>query len=408
MNRALLLSLVLLALTPLSSAYSYRKAITFKKKDEWIDLGKITTTGDSNIRAMLITYSDVVTSRKPDLTLLAFGPNTWDSVTKAKGCSDLKDDDHYTLQLFLNDTYVNANRILFREPTMKFVATNCFSPFSSNLQGRPIDLEITECTYELPEEEDEPVVEKSKKPEPKEEHPERDFKLFAYSEREVKVGKFKIPNLVCLIILGASLLLSSLLAAKTFCNSVHFILILSVLMRIAMHVLLFLELTAGFVETVVSFLDAASQFGFVLSCISIILSYPSNSPKLVVIFDILAAILYFFLGWQTNLFLILGLRGGIGLVLVLAAVLGVGQKNRVTSKGCGLAVGLVFLGWLAFVESLLAKCAGSESMLMDRIELVTDYPLCSNKHQWAVKFDYVFQAGVMALAMVASGFTAKP
>eukprot|EP00826_Nyctotherus_ovalis_P007845 TRINITY_DN1200_c0_g4_i1.p1 TRINITY_DN1200_c0_g4~~TRINITY_DN1200_c0_g4_i1.p1 ORF type:complete len:408 (-),score=126.07 TRINITY_DN1200_c0_g4_i1:84-1307(-) len=407
MNRALLLSLVLLALTPFSSAYSYRKAITFKKKDEWIDLGKITTTGDSNIRAMLITYSDVVTSRKPDLTLLAFGSDTWHSVSRAKDCTDLKDDDHYTLQLFLNDTYVNANRILFREPTMRFVATNCFSPYSSNLQGRPIDLEITECTYELPEE-DESVVEKSKKPEPKEEHPEEDFKLFAYSEREVKVGKFKIPNLVCLIILGASLLLSSLLAAKTFCNSVHFILILSVLMRIVMHVLLFLELTMGFVETIVSFLDVASQFGFVLSCISIIFSYPSNSPKLAVIFDILTAVLYYFLGRQTNLFFILGLRGGIGLVLILAAILGVGQKNRITSKGCGLAVGLVFLGWLTFVESLLVKCAGSESILMDRIELVTDYPLCSNKHQWAVKFDYVFQAGVMALAMVASGFTAKP
>jgi len=398
-------SFTLILFIPLITAYSFRKAITFKKKNDWINLGKITTTGQSNIRAMLITYSDVVTTRKPDLYLMSFTPEDWEIASKAEDCESLVDNDNYVLQILLNDTWVKANKILFPEPTMQFIATNCHSPFSSNLQGRPIDLEITNCTYELPEKVPDVVIEESK-PKP-EEHPEKNFKLFAYTEREVKISKLKMPNTSSLIILVGSLLLVCVLSAKSFCNSVHFILILSVLMRVAMHILLFLELTSGFYDIIITFLEVGSQFGFILSYISMILSYPPNSTKFIVVAHIIAAIIYYFLGTQHNLYYILGLRGGLAFLLMLSAIVGTNQKNRITSKGWGLVMGLMFIGVLTFIESLLLKCAGSDSILLNRMELVRDYPLCSNKYIWAPKYDYLSQAIVMGLTVLVSGLSTK-
>lgn len=404
-----LLFLTLIFVVPLVSSYSYRKAVTFKKKNEWINLGTITTTGESNVRAMLITYSDIVTTRRPDLNLIAFSLEDWELASKAKDCAEFRDHDHYTLQILLNDTWVKANRILFPESTMQIIASNCHSPYATNLQGRPIDLEITNCTYELPEEE--PIVEESAKkpavPVDEDANLMKNFKLYAYSEREVKITKFEIPNIMCTVILATGLIIAAVISTKAFCSTVHFILILSILLRITMHILLLLELSSEFFTTIIALLDICSQFGFFVSCISMIFNYPPSSPKLTVIADILAAVLYYLLGSFKTFNWLIGLRGALGGLLVVCFMLGNNNKTRTSSKGCGVAMGLIFLVWLTFVESLLLKCAGSESILLDRIELVTDYPLCSNKFQWGVKYDYLFQAFIMGVTAFISGFTAK-
>ena len=155
------------------TAESFRRAITFKNKNEWIVLGKIKTTGNSDVRAKLIIYSNIITSRNPDISLIGFTKKQWEKIPKGVDCSKLLAHDHYTIKVPLKDEWFNLNKILFHERTMYMVATNCHSPYSTNIQGRDINLEITNVSYELLEEE-EVVQEKSKKEEPKKEEPKKE------------------------------------------------------------------------------------------------------------------------------------------------------------------------------------------------------------------------------------------
>ena len=394
---------LIIALLPLAFA-SYRKAIVFTKGTSYINLGNFTITGDSSVRSLLIVRGSIITNQQPDLYLVSYTLDNWELVDEPIDCENLLERPHNTLQIPMNNKWMNSVEILFPHPTMHLIATNCFSPYVTNIQGRPIELEITECTFEEPIE-DEPIIERIIPPTITNDtndtnSTETDY--FEYILADSSFNKLHTPSLVILII---SLVIGLLIGKEKIIYGFYF-LILAIISRILMELLIiFNGVNAEFttMDKVIVASEIVSQAIFIINCAMMTFMHTNAKAILAIISTILVGGMYYFLFSSTVASAIFGIRSGMFGLIFFFFIYGIlSGRNNNAFNIIGLFMGSLYLIFIAIVEVTLTNCSGSDSILKNKIILILDYQLCSDKRSFLVNCDFVIQAIIMGLTTIIS------
>ena len=128
---------------------SYNRNIMFNNDNECIYLGTFNSKENPIVRASMKEYISHIFGYNQTVYLTSFTLKNWKSVAKTFSCGYLKKKGIKTIELSLNKKWHDNLSILFSEPKMKLIISNCLSSNTTSINSRVITLEMKNCEHEL-------------------------------------------------------------------------------------------------------------------------------------------------------------------------------------------------------------------------------------------------------------------
>lgn len=386
---------------------SFTKLLVFSDGSQWIPLGKFTKTADTTARVRMSSKPWVATDKKLTLYIVAYTPAGWAKAITGKGCTSLLEymSSQYPLVMSTDASWSDTAELKFSESSMYLVASICYSPHVTELQGFSIQFEINGCNQEPISDSDLTQLQGKTYPAPTPRDPQ--------SPEPEQSSRFMFFNTAALVFFVLSLIVFQVAVKRLFTRQFLFqfpILVGSVVARMLMHAMVLLDyyVESEVVDAVVTILDVLSQYSFIFSSVITILGYLSESVGQAVITLILLSLIYFALGFTKRRALVLGLR----LLLVAGAggAFGYGLRKSEQPKNVKLASlvsAVMYVLGLLVVEMDLLGCAPYASVLVDRFYLLKAYQNCSSALHWVVEGDPLIQAIIMGVSLFIMGYLTR-